>query len=182
MTPNCSELPDPGRRSLLKLGLLSGALLATAGAAASLSGCSADSPAKAGFKVLRADDMPFLQALIPVVLAGAAVPAQMPAALQGTLKNIDDGLAQVSPAMLKLTRQLLDVCASGLTRGPLTGVWGSWETARAEQIETFLLRWRDSSLDLLRQGHSAILQLVLMAWYSRPESWAHCGYPGPPQF
>ncbi|MCF9006826.1 twin-arginine translocation pathway signal protein, partial [Pseudomonas carnis] len=22
---------------------------------------------------------------------------------------------------------------------------------------------------------------VIMAWYFRPESWAHCGYPGPPK-
>ncbi|MDO8710454.1 MAG: twin-arginine translocation pathway signal protein, partial [Pseudomonas sp.] len=22
--------------------------------------------------------------------------------------------------------------------------------------------------------------LVMMAWYSRAESWVHCGYPGPP--
>lgn len=176
------DLSDPGRRSLLKLGLLGGALFATAGAAASLSGCSADSPPQAGFTTLRGDDMPFLLALIPVVLAGAVPQGQMPAALQGTLKNIDDGLAQVSPAMLKLTRQLLDVCSSGLTRGPLTGVWGRWENARPEQVEAFLLRWRDSSLDLFKQGHSAILQLILMAWYSCPESWAHCGYPGPPNF
>ena len=175
------DLPDPSRRKLLKLGLLGGAVLATAGAAASLSGCSAESPAKTGFQVWREADMAFLQALLPVVLAGAVVPGQMPAALHATLKNIDNGLAQVSPAMLKLTRQLLDVCSSGLTRGALTGVWSRWENARAEQVEAFLLRWRDSSLDLFRQGHSAMLQLVLMAWYSRPESWAHCGYPGPPQ-
>lgn len=176
------DLPDPGRRGLLKLGLLGGAMLATAGVAASLSGCSVDSPPKAGYRVLREDDMAFLQALIPVVLTGAVAAGKMPAAVQGTLKNIDDGLAQVSPGTLKLTRQLLDVCSSGLTRGPLTGVWGRWENARPAQVEGFLLRWRDSSLDLLRQGHSAILQLVLMAWYSRPESWAHCGYPGPPRF
>jgi len=22
--------------------------------------------------------------------------------------------------------------------------------------------------------------MVMMAWYTRAESWAHCGYPGPP--
>ena len=30
-------------------------------------------------------------------------------------------------------------------------------------------------------GHASLLQLILMAWYARPLSWAHCGYPGPPQ-
>lgn len=175
-----AELPDPSRRSLLKLGLFGSALLVTAGAAASLSGCSADSVTAQGFRVLREDDLPFLRAVIPVILAGAVEPGDMSAAVAGTLENIDSGLSQVSPALLKLTRQLLDVCASALTRGPLTGVWGAWDNASAGQVEQFLLRWRDSSLDLLRQGHSALLQLVLMAWYSRPESWARCGYPGPP--
>ena len=60
------------------------------------------------------------------------------------------------------------------------GVWGRWETASPEQVRHFLERWQNSSLSLLRMGHSSLLQLVMMAWYSRKESWAHCGYPGPP--
>jgi hypothetical protein len=176
------DLSDPRRRSLLKLGLLGGAMLATAGIAAGLASGSGSSPPLAGFQTLRADDMPFLQAVVPVILAGAVLQAQMPGALSATLKNIDDALAQVSPAMLKLTRQLFDVCSSSLTRGPLTGVWSGWDSASPAQVEAFLLRWRDSSLDLFRQGHNALLQLVLMAWYSCPDSWGHCGYPGPPKF
>ncbi|MGV8566314.1 twin-arginine translocation pathway signal protein, partial [Pseudomonas aeruginosa] len=26
-----------------------------------------------------------------------------------------------------------------------------------------------------------LMQLAMMAWYARPEAWAHCGYPGPPK-
>ena len=40
--------------------------------------------------------------------------------------------------------------------------------------------WENSALSLLRMGHSSLVQLVMMAWYGRKESWAHCGYPGPP--
>jgi hypothetical protein len=79
--------------------------------------------------------------------------------------------------MLKLTRQLFDVLSMPLTRGPLTGIWGSWEKP-ARQVTAFLQRWQDSSLNLLRMGHASLLQLVQMAWYERPESWAACGYPG----
>jgi hypothetical protein len=173
------DSPQLSRRSLLKVGLLGSALLGTAGLTATLSGCSASSP-KTGFAVLRESDLPFLQALIPVMLEGAVKPAQMPAAVSATLENLDSSLNHLSPEMLKLTVQLFDVLAMPVTRGPLTGVWGSWQSASRVDVQHFLQRWQNSSISLLRMGHASLLQLVMMSWYSRPESWAHCGYPGPP--
>jgi hypothetical protein len=168
------------RRHVLKVGLCGSALLATAGLTASLSGCS-ESSAKSGYAVLRASDVKFLQALVPVVLAGAVSAAQMPAAVTQTVHNIDHSLNHLSPSMLKLTQQLFDVLAMPITRGPLTGIWGHWHSASEARMQAFLKRWENSSLSLLRKGHAALLQLVLMAWYSAPESWGHCGYPGPPK-
>jgi len=168
------------RRGVLKLGLGATMLLSTAGVTASLSGCSS-STAAPGFSVLRASDMPFLQAVIPVMIEGATATVGVQNAVDATLHSLDSGLARLSPEMLKLTQQLFDVVAMAITRGPLTGIWGRWENADAEQIRHFLGRWQNSSLNLLRQGHSSLLQLVLMAWYGRAESWAACGYPGPPK-
>ena len=68
-----------------------------------------------------------------------------------------------------------------VTRGPLTGVWGRWENASPEQIESFLQRWQNSSLSLLKMGHGSLVQLVMMSWYECPQSWGACGYPGPPK-
>lgn len=168
------------RRGLLKVGLCGGAFLATAGLAASLSGCSSPSAAN-GFALLREADLGFLRALIPVILHGAVASEAMPAAVDATLQGIDHNLNHVSPELLKLTRQLFDVLAMGVTRGPLTGIWGSWDGASAQDMQRFLARWEHSSLELLRMGHASLLQIVLMSWYARPQSWAHCGYPGPPQ-
>jgi hypothetical protein len=85
------------------------------------------------------------------------------------------------PRYSTLTQQLFDVLAMPVTRGPLTGVWGGWENASPEQYSAFSCeRWQNSSLSLLRMGHASLLQLVMMSWYERPESWAQCGYPGPP--
>jgi hypothetical protein len=179
MHPSLTETPALSRRGLLKFSLGATAFLATAGLGASLSGCSS-SVAANGFATLRDGDLLFLRALIPVMLDGAVVSANMPAAIDGTLKTLDNGLNHLSPEMLKLTRQLFDVLGMAVTRGPLTGIWGSWENASADEIRHFLDRWENSSLSLLRMGHSSLLQLVMMAWYSRAESWAHCGYPGPP--
>ena len=173
------DSPQLSRRSLLKVGLMGSAFLATAGLTASLSGCSASSP-KAGFAVIRESDLAFLQALIPVMLEGAVKPAQMPAAVSATLENLDYSLNHLSPELLKLTVQLFDVLAMPITRGPLTGVWGRWENASHADVQAFLERWQNSSIGLLKMGHASLLQLLMMAWYSRPESWAHCGYPGPP--
>ncbi|MCE5983235.1 twin-arginine translocation pathway signal protein [Pseudomonas wadenswilerensis] len=176
MTTSLPVNPALSRRGLLKLSLGASAFLATAGLGASLSGCSAQTPAS-GFTALRQNDLPIVQALIPVVLAGTKAADNR----EALLRRLDNKLAALSPAMLKLTRQLFDVLAMAVTRGPLTGIWGSWDNASSAQIEAFLQRWQDSSLNLLRMGHASLLQLLHMAWYELPESWAHCGYPGPPK-
>ncbi|HSC84717.1 MAG TPA: twin-arginine translocation pathway signal protein [Pseudomonas sp.] len=169
------------RRGLLKVGLFGTALLVTAGATATLSGCSSATPAS-GYAVLRLSDLPFLRALIPVVLQGAVAADGMPAAIATTLKGMDRSLNSVSPELLKLTQQLFDVLGMAVTRGPLTGIWGSWDNASPAEVRHFLNRWQNSSLDLLRMGHNSLLQMVQMAWYAQPESWGHCGYPGPPPY
>lgn len=179
MSDIANAAPLLSRRGLLKVGLLGGAFLATAGVTASLSGCSAATPA-GGFQVLRASDLPSLRAIIPVVLHGAVPADAMPATVDATLQGIDRNLHHLGPEWLKLTQQLLDVLSMAVTRGPLTGIWGAWDNASAEDIRQFLARWEHSSLDLLRMGHASLLQLVLMSWYARPQAWAHCGYPGPP--
>lgn len=181
MNDIANAAPQLSRRGLLKVGLLGGAFLATAGVTASLSGCSASVPAT-GYQVLRTSDLPSLRAIIPVVLEGAVRPEALQAAVDATLLGVDNNLQHLSPELLKLTQQLFDVLAMAVTRGPLTGIWGSWENASQADIQQFLKRWEHSSLDLLRMGHASLLQLILMAWYARPQSWAHCGYPGPPQF
>jgi hypothetical protein len=179
MHPSLTETPALSRRGLLKFSLGATAFLATAGLGASLSGCSS-SVAANGFISLRDGDLLFLRALIPVMLDGAVATEKVPNAVDGTLKALDYSLDHLSPEMLKLTRQLFDVLGMAVTRGPLTGIWGSWENASAEAMRNFLDRWENSSLSLLKMGHSSLQQMVTMAWYTRAESWGHCGYPGPP--
>lgn len=157
------------RRDLLRLSLGASVFLGTA----SLLGCTQQTPAS-GYQALREDDLPVLLALIPVVLAGTGARDTL------VLHSLDHTLAALSPEMLKLTRQLFDVLSLPLTRGPLTGIWGAWSEASPGEVTAFLQRWQDSSLSLLRMGHASLLQLLLMAWYERPEAWAACGYPGPP--
>ncbi|WP_286975201.1 twin-arginine translocation pathway signal protein [Pseudomonas sp.] len=179
MTDTSNTLPDLSRRNLLKVGVMGSAFLATAGVTATLSGCSASKPGT-GMQALRDTDLPMLSAIIPAILAGAVAPEKMPAAIKGTLSSIDASLAHLSPELLKMTLQLFDLLSMGITRGPLTGIWGSWQKASIEDVNAFLLRWQNSSLAMLNMGYGSLVQLVQMSWYGRKESWAHCGYPGPP--
>jgi len=167
------------RRGLLKIGLLGSVALAGAGLLGSIAGCSAERAAP-GLAVLRDSDLPMLQRLTALLLDGAVAPQDMPKAVQGTLASLDQGLAYLSPAVSKQVSQLFDLLSLPVTRGPLTGIWGGWEQAQDSEMRAFLQRWENSPIALLRQGHASLLQMVLMAWYGREESWEHCGYPGPP--
>jgi hypothetical protein len=144
MSPSLSDTPALSRRGLLKFSLGASAFLATAGLGASLSGCSSSIPAS-GFSSLRSGDLLFLRALMPVMLEGAVAVEGMSDAVDGTLKSLDYNLDHLSPEMLKLTRQLFDVLGMAVTRGPLTGIWGSWENASGAEIRHFLDRWENSS-------------------------------------
>lgn len=168
------------RRGLLKVGLLGGAILAGGGLLSRTFSASADSPAS-GFFALRDSDLPMLRRLTPLLLEGSAAPSDMPQAVQTTLVSLDRGLHHLSPALLGQVRQLFDILSLPLTRGPLTGIWSSWNVASDDELLAFLQRWQNSSLALLRQGHASLLQMTLMAWYASPAAWAHCGYPGPPK-
>lgn len=180
-----NDIPHSGpmlsRRSVLKVGLLGAGFLAIAGIGASLSHCSADGPAS-GMAVLRETDMPFLRAVLPVLLEGAVVSGRMSTAVATTIQGLDYSLNRFSPESRELTLRLFDALALPLTRGPLTGIWGRWENAEAAAIHDFLDRWQSSTIGMLRKGHAALLQLVVLAWYGHPESWEHCAYPGPPRF
>jgi hypothetical protein len=167
------------RRGLLRVGLFGSLALGSAGLLGSLSGCSAEHSAD-GFVQLRQSDLPLLQRLAPVMLAGAVPASDIPAAVRGALAGLDQGLAHLPPAVLRQVQQLFDLLSLPLTRGPLTGIWCSWDQAQDAEIHAFLQRWENSSIALLRQGHASLQQMLLMAWYGRRESWAHCGYPGPP--
>lgn len=166
------------RRELLKVGLGASLLLGTAGITASLSGCSSSQPAT-GWQVLRESDLPILTALLPVIV-GNHPALRGPKAASATLRQLDYSLSWSSAQLHRELHQLLDLLSLPLTRGPLTGIWGAVENASPAQLEAFLQGWRDSRLDLLRQGYKALTQLLQMAWYAQPLSWQDTGYPGPP--
>ncbi|GLR63107.1 hypothetical protein [Marinospirillum insulare] len=169
------------RRGFLKLGLASGAALSfmtvTLGVTSLVNNQTAS-----GFSYLRSQDIAMLNALLPVIYTATVTnnSAEQTTQISASLIAIDYNLAHLSPSMRKLTLQLFDLITNPVTRGPLTGIWGAWSTASPETIQHFLNRWEASRWTLLNQGQAAILQLARLAYYSQPQSWQLCGYPGPP--
>ena len=170
---------DLSRRELLKLGAGASLALTTVGMTATLTGCSS-SQAGSDYAVLCESDLPVLKALFPAVVGNHPALRTDEAALERAIRQLDTTLDSTSAAVQSDVLDLLGMLSLPLTRGPLTGIWGSWEKASPEALQGFLERWKNSRLDMLRQGYKALGQLLLMSWYALPQSWADAGYPGPP--
>jgi hypothetical protein len=162
------------RRTLLKVGLIGGAVLAAAGGAAFLFRPAARDAATSGEAAI------VLRGVMPALLAGAlpadptARAAALDAGLQRTLATIAD---LPLPTRIELG-ELFTLLASAPGRW-LAGV-DRWDGSSVEQTSAFLQRWRTHSFDLFQAGYHALHDLVLGPYYADPSTWAALGYPGPP--
>jgi hypothetical protein len=164
------------RRELLKFGVAGAMLLAAAGIARGEVRprlASVERP----LTVLRDKDLAVLAAIAPVILAGTPGAEKADLAIGG----VDRAVAGLPPHLQAEVRQLLSLLASWPGRRLIAGVRSSWPEASRAEIEAFLERWRYSSWALAQQGYHALHELVLAAWYARPDSWSAIGYPGPPR-
>lgn len=184
------QLPDPSgaddllltRRSLLRLGVVGSAALASTSLVASLSGCSRRQEAAAqGFAFLRDADVGLFKALIPAVLGDVvqAGDSHYQALETHVLKNVDGALSNLgSPAQAELVK-LFDLLHLRATRWLTTGVWAEWRDATPADLQDFLNRWRGSSIGAFNAGYRVLTKLTCISYYSLPESWRFSGYPGP---
>ncbi len=160
--------PVIGRRTFLKAGLAGSVMLACAGRVA------AASP----------DDEATLLAAIAAALLAGMLPAEGIArtqALNDTVSGVRHVVAGLSPSTQKEVAELFSLLGFPLTRRLLAGVAAPWAEARTEDVAAFLENWRHSRYALLQTAYGALHDLVLGAWYARPEHWAAIGYPGTPE-
>ena len=163
------------RRQFLRFGVAGGLLLAVAGAAREQKGYRAATGDPVG--VLIEDDRAVLAAIAPAILAGigAAGPS-----LDAAVGSFDRAVAGLPPHLQAEVKQLLALLASWPGRRLLAGLEAPWSQATVTDVAAFLERWRYSRWVLLQQAYHALHELVLAAWYARPDSWPAIGYPGPP--
>ncbi len=163
------------RRTLLKLGIGSAAVLAVAGG---------------GFALMRpglvdghlsSEAQPVMRAVARAVLDGSlpADAVEREAALHGQIKRLDDTIAGFPAAMQGELSQLLALLASAPGRIALAGLTTAWQDATVEDLSAALQDMRVSKIALREQAYHAVRDLTNAAYFSDPSTWPMLGYPGP---
>jgi hypothetical protein len=163
------------RRTLLRLGATSAALLALIGGTAVLinPGLERQALTPAGREVFRAIGLGVLDKTLPD--AAAAKDAEL-AVLLGRIDGLISTLAPHAQAELS---QLLSILASGAGRLALVGLSTPWAIASAAEVQAALQGMRLSSLAVRQQAYAALHDITAGAYFSDPSTWPILGYPGP---
>src|SRR6185436_15625697 len=129
-----------GRRRFIKAGAAGAVLLALV--------ALVDRPrAQPGARLrnLDARGVELLQALIPVILAGALPSGpERPSAVTETIEAFDRALSGLEPEIQGEISQMFSLLLFPPTRIAVAGVGSSWGEASAGEIAQFLRDWRDS--------------------------------------
>lgn len=163
------------RRSWLKLGVASAAVLAVGGGALALiePGLHEARLAPAGRLVFTHVARAMLDGTLP------AVALAQEAALQNLLTRVDTLVAGLPPHAQAELSQLLSLLASGAGRRGLAGLRPSWEAASVQEIQVALQSMRTASLSLRQQAYHALHDITSGAYFSDASTWSFLGYPGP---
>lgn len=162
------------RRSLLKLGVASAAVLAVAGGTLAMlqPGLRDGRLTPAGRAVFAAVSGAILEGSLP---SGDARQVAM-----GSLLERIDGLVAGLPAHAQgELSQLLALLYSAAGRRGLAGLDEDWPSATVHQIQQALQGMRFSRLQLRRQAYQALHDIAGGAYFSEPATWSMLGYPGP---
>ena len=164
------------RRTLLKLGLTSAAVLVVAGGAASRwqPGLQADaSLSPGGREVFLAIGRGVLDKSLPQETDARQV------ALDGLLGRIDTLVQALPPHAQAELSQLLSVLASAPGRLALAGLRQPWAQASVADLQQALQDMRLSALALRQQAYGALHDIATGAYFADAATWPLLGYPGP---
>ena len=162
------------RRTLLKLGAASAAVLAIAGGGVALlrPGLEGGRLSASGRTILRSIGAAMLEGTLPAGAAGAS-------ALDGLLERVDRLVSGLPPHAQADLSQLLALLHTAAGRRSLGGLATSWQAATVHEVQQALQAMRLSRLALRRQAYQALHDIVSGAYFSGPATWPGIGYPGP---
>ena len=163
------------RRTLLKLGLVSGAVLALAGGAAMLlqPGLVQGRLSDAGRGLFISAGRAILQGTLPQD-AGAQQQA-----LQGMADRVDALAQNLPPHVQAELSQLVGLLCTSAGRRGLAGLSSDWLDASPAQVLAALEDMRFSRLAVRQQAYQALHEIVGGAYFSDEATWSTLGYPGP---
>ncbi|EJL85058.1 hypothetical protein PMI15_01954 [Polaromonas sp. CF318] len=163
------------RRTLLKLGAASAAVLLVAGGTAALlqPGLAGGALSASGREVFSAVGRAVLDKTLPADEGARQI------ALNGLLSRVDVLVQSLPPHAQAELSQLLALLASAAGRRALAGLNRPWQEASVADIQQSLQDMRLSRLALRQQAYAALHDITAGAYFSDPASWALLGYPGP---
>jgi hypothetical protein len=163
------------RRSLLKLGLASAAVLAVAGGAASLvaPGWTGSALTRGGREVFAKVAETVLDQTLP------KAPQEREAALLKLLDRINILVAALPGHAQDELSQLLAVLATSAGRNLLAGLSAPWPEASVAQTQQALQAMRVSTLGVRQQAYAALHEISGAAYFADESTWTVLGYPGP---
>jgi len=169
---------SPSRRSLLKRGLVGGALLATGGAGFLLLRAGKRVPVpSAGLHVFSEAEYGVLDALAHRFIGSR--PGWPGVEEVGVALAVDRIVERAEPSVRAELKQLLglfDNALAGFLFGGRTVPFTALEPAAQDRV---LEEWRDSRIAVRRTGYNALRTLVLAGYFQSPLTWKPMGYPGP---
>ncbi len=165
------------RRQWIGSGIAAAALLVAAGAVYESQGDRAPSDVYR-FRAVNEAERAILAAIAPVMLAGSL--PESDDAMRALIEGFDTAVAGLTPSVQDEVAQLFMLLRVPALRMLATGVMRPWHLASRDDIARFLTAWRYSGIAKLRSAYDALHQLSYGAWYGNARSWAHTGYPGPP--
>ena len=163
------------RRTLLKLGATSAALLAVVGGTVAWiqPGLERGVLTPAGREVFRAIGLGVLDKTLP---EQASTKEAALTALLGRIDVLISALPQHAQAELS---QLLSILASGAGRRALAGLSTPWASASTPEVQGALQDMRLSRLAMRQQAYAALHDITAGAYFSSEATWPMLGYPGP---
>lgn len=163
------------RRTLLRLGIASAAVLAIAGTGASWlrPGWSDGRLTRPGRDVFAATARAVLDGILPTE------PTAQQRALAAHLDRLDAAIAAFPAPTRDEISLLLALLASPPGRRGLAGLATPWADAAVDDIQQALQSMRTSTVSLRMQAYHALRDLTNAAWFADPLTWDALGYPGP---
>jgi hypothetical protein len=163
------------RRTLLKLGVGTGAVLALAGA-----GVALWTPGLARGR-LSPDARLIARRVADAVLEGSLPPdgPAREAALDAHAARFESTVQGLPAVVRGELSDLFALLGTPPARWAITGLSTSWEKASRPEITSRLEAMRLSSMAVRQQVYHALRDLTNAAWYADPVAWGALGYPGP---
>ncbi len=171
------------RRSLVKKGMVGGALLFVGGALPIALRATRLGPEPRGpLKLLSRSEHAVFSAIAARVVPGPAADPTWPSAeALDCAGKVDALLARAHPSIGREFKQLLTLFENGLVGLLIQLAPTPFTRLSPTDQDTRLEHWRDSRIVIFRTGYQAVVRLAHATYFSSPEVYPLMGYPGPPE-